>query len=200
MDGLLALYIYLLTGLARLSRPLSVIGFGEYREWHPGEKLKILLVGYNGARNTGADVRVAALARQLKEIFDPDKIEITVMALDTENLSGYFDPDVNLYKFTTVFPLSPYIDYLSFFFHKKWRYPKKDIISLMVKMSDDSLGSSEKHAIHKKVTTDDRKRLLRGAGKCRDILARMGIPKEETFPGNHTTSMSGCTLYPYPSG
>lgn len=71
MDGLLALYIYLLTGLARLSRPLSVIGFGEYREWHPGEKLKILLVGYNGARNTGADVRVAALARQLKEIFDP---------------------------------------------------------------------------------------------------------------------------------
>lgn len=96
--------------------------------------------------------------------------------------------------------LSPYIDYLSFFFHKKWRYPKKDIISLMVKMSDDSLGSSEKHAIHKKVTTDDRKRLLRGAGKCRDILARMGIPKEETFPGDHTTSMSGCTLYPYPSG
>lgn len=108
MDGLLALYIYLLTGLARLSRPLSVIGFGEYREWHPGEKLKILLVGYNGARNTGADVRVAALARQLKEIFDPDRIEITVMALDTENLSGYFDPDVNLYKFTTVFPLSLY--------------------------------------------------------------------------------------------
>ena len=51
MDGLLALYIYLLTGLAKFSRPLSVIGFGEYREWHPGEKLKILLVGYNGARN-----------------------------------------------------------------------------------------------------------------------------------------------------
>lgn len=108
MDGLLALYIYLLTGLARFARPLSVIGFGEYREWHPGEKLKVLLVGYNGARNTGADVRVVALARQLKEIFDPDRIEITVMALDTENLSGYFDPDVNLYKFTTVFPLSLY--------------------------------------------------------------------------------------------
>ena len=51
MDGLLALYIYLLTGLAKFSHPLSVIGFGEYREWHPGEKLKILLVGYNGARN-----------------------------------------------------------------------------------------------------------------------------------------------------
>ena len=51
MDGLLALYIYLLTGLAKFSRPLSVIGFGEYREWHSGEKLKILLVGYNGARN-----------------------------------------------------------------------------------------------------------------------------------------------------
>ena len=108
MDGLLALIIYLLTGLAGFARPLSVIGFGEYREWHPGEKLKILLVGYNGARNTGADVRVVAITRQLKELFDPDRIEITVMALDRENLRGYFDPDVKLYKFTTAFPLSLY--------------------------------------------------------------------------------------------
>ena len=67
MDGLLALYIYLLTGLARFARPLSVIGFGEYREWHPGEKLKVLLAGYNRTGNTGADVRVVSLAMKVAE-------------------------------------------------------------------------------------------------------------------------------------
>ena len=40
----------------------SVSKLPKYETWSPGEKLKILLVGYNGMRNTGADVRV--------EIFD----------------------------------------------------------------------------------------------------------------------------------
>ena len=108
MDMLLAVLIHMLVALARFTKLLSRVGIGQYDEWKPGCKLKILLVGYNGARNTGADVRVAAIARQLKQIFDSDKIEITVMALDTENLKGYFDPDVNLYKFTTAFPLPLY--------------------------------------------------------------------------------------------
>lgn len=104
MDRLLGLLVRILVWLAGYSKRLARIGIGQYDEWHPGRKLKILLVGYNGARNTGADARVAAIARQLKDIFNPDQIEITVMALDTDNLQGYFDPDVKLYKFTTLFP------------------------------------------------------------------------------------------------
>ena len=79
--------------------------------------------------------------------------------------------------------LSPYIDYLSFFFDKKWRYPKENIVSLMIKMADDSQGSSEPGTIHKKLTQADKERLKRGVRQCREILARMGIPKEETFLG-----------------
>lgn len=79
--------------------------------------------------------------------------------------------------------LSPYLDYLSFFFDKRWRYPKSDIVSLMIKMADDSEGSSELRAIHKGITEADRIRLKRGVRQCRQILRRMGIPKEETFLG-----------------
>ncbi len=79
--------------------------------------------------------------------------------------------------------LSPYIDYLSFFFDKNWRYPKEDVVSLMVKMSDDSNGSAGPGSIRKDLTLADSKRLDRGVKQCREILSRMGISKEETFLG-----------------
>lgn len=108
MDRVLEAVIYVIAFFAKFTRILAKAGIGHYGEWQPGRKLKILLVGYNGARNTGADARVAAIARQLKTIFNPEKIEITVMALDTENLKGCFDPDVKLFKFTTMFPAALY--------------------------------------------------------------------------------------------
>lgn len=108
MDKLLRLLIYALVYLAKYTARLSRIGIGNYEEWSPGKKLKVLLVGYNGARNTGADVRTASIARQLKQIYGPDQIEITVMALDPEGLRPYFDEDVNLYGFTTAFLLPLY--------------------------------------------------------------------------------------------
>ena len=79
--------------------------------------------------------------------------------------------------------LSPYLDYLSFFFDRKWRFPKKDMVSLMVKMADDSAGLSEKRGIHKKLTSGDRERLERGLQDCREILSDMGISEEDTFLG-----------------
>ena len=50
-------------GFSRFSKILARLGIGSYEEWEPGKKLKILLVGYNGARNTGSDVRVAAIVQ-----------------------------------------------------------------------------------------------------------------------------------------
>ncbi len=108
MDRLLRLVIYFLVNLAKYTKKLSQLGIGHYEEWKQGEKLKVLLVGYNGARNTGADVRTSAIAKQLKEIYGYENIELTVMALDTEGLRSYFDADVNLYGFTTAYLLPLY--------------------------------------------------------------------------------------------
>ena len=87
-------------------KPLSRIGLCRFEEYTPGKPLKILLVGYNGARNTGADARVVALTQQLEQTLGADKAELTVMTLDTENVNGYFTKAVNILHFSTVFIFS----------------------------------------------------------------------------------------------
>lgn len=85
--------------IVRLMVWISVISYDRYR---PGEKLKLLLVGYNGARNTGADARVVALVQQLSEEFG-NQIEITVMTLNSDNIKGYFPENVRILPFPTFF-------------------------------------------------------------------------------------------------
>ncbi|MBO6089866.1 MAG: GMC family oxidoreductase N-terminal domain-containing protein, partial [Lachnospiraceae bacterium] len=41
------------------------------------------------------------------------------------------------------FILSPYIDYLSFFFDKKWRVPASDLACIMIKLADEENGYLE---------------------------------------------------------
>ena len=40
---------------------------GGGQAWKPGEKLKLLFAGYNGTRNTGSDVRVEEMLRQIRQ-------------------------------------------------------------------------------------------------------------------------------------
>lgn len=108
MDRILTLLIKAIVFLAGFSKKLARMGIGSYEEWAPGKKLKLLLVGYNGARNTGADARVVAIVRQIKRVFGADKVDITVMTLNAKTLDGYFDEDVRLLEFSTVFPLDLY--------------------------------------------------------------------------------------------
>jgi polysaccharide pyruvyl transferase WcaK-like protein len=87
-------------------KPLSRLGVCRFASYKKGQPLKILLVGYNGARNTGADARVVALTQQLEQALGAGKSELTVMTLDTDNVSGYFTPAVRLWHFTTFFLFS----------------------------------------------------------------------------------------------
>lgn len=89
--------------LSALAKPLARIGLCRYSEWRPGNPLRIVLVGYNGARNTGADARVVALTRQLEEALGTDDVELTVMTLSKERVDGYFSKAVKLYRFSTLF-------------------------------------------------------------------------------------------------
>lgn len=89
--------------LSRWAWLLSRCGIVRYERWQPGQRMKVLLVGYNGARNTGADARVVALVGQLIEEFGDDKIEITVMTLNPEYVKDYFPENVRLFHFPTFF-------------------------------------------------------------------------------------------------
>ena len=65
-----------------------MLGRGE--RWTPGKKLKLLLVGYNGTRNTGSDVRPEETLRQLRHILGPDNVEFSVMTQNFNLTDGYF--------------------------------------------------------------------------------------------------------------
>src|ERR1700726_350816 len=64
---------------------------GKREPWQPGEKLKLLFAGYNGTRNTGSDVRVEEMLRQIRRILGPENVDLTMMTFDFDRSRGYFD-------------------------------------------------------------------------------------------------------------
>ena len=103
MDRLLSYIVRVVVWLSGFTKCLSRLGLCHYEEHTKGQPLKILLVGYNGARNTGADARVVALTQQLEQTLGTEEAVLTVMTLDTESVGGYFSKSVRLLHFTTVF-------------------------------------------------------------------------------------------------
>ncbi len=77
--------------------------YRNIRDLEKEPKLHILLVGYNGARNTGADVRVAEIVKQLQERLGKEKAQISVMTLDEENIRCYFDSVIQLVPISSIF-------------------------------------------------------------------------------------------------
>ncbi|HWX38746.1 MAG TPA: polysaccharide pyruvyl transferase family protein [Candidatus Sulfotelmatobacter sp.] len=76
------------SSLIELSGALWKLGAG--RPWQPGEKLKLLYAGYNGARNTGSDVRVEEMLRQARRVLGAENLELSVMSQDFNASRGYF--------------------------------------------------------------------------------------------------------------
>jgi len=64
---------------------------GKREPWQPGEKLKLLFAGYNGTRNTGSDVRVEEMLRQIRRILGPENVDLSMMTFNFDRSRGYFD-------------------------------------------------------------------------------------------------------------
>jgi polysaccharide pyruvyl transferase WcaK-like protein len=64
---------------------------GKREPWQPGEKLKLLFAGYNGTRNTGSDVRVEEMLRQIRRILGPENVDLSMMTFNFDRSRGYFE-------------------------------------------------------------------------------------------------------------
>lgn len=53
--------------------------------------LRLLFAGYNGARNTGSDVRTREAIRQILHVLGPGNVRATVLTQDPRLTRGYFD-------------------------------------------------------------------------------------------------------------
>jgi polysaccharide pyruvyl transferase WcaK-like protein len=86
MDFILEAWV---SGLIERSKASWMLGKGK--PWQPGEKLKLLFAGYNGARNMGSDVRVEEMLRQLRHILGADQVDFSVMSQNFKFTDGYFE-------------------------------------------------------------------------------------------------------------
>lgn len=84
-DLLLQMWVSLLIDRERLAHV-----FGAGTPWKPGEPLRLLFAGYNGARNTGSDVRVEEMLRQIRHILGEGRVKCTVLTQDFALTKGYF--------------------------------------------------------------------------------------------------------------
>jgi polysaccharide pyruvyl transferase WcaK-like protein len=98
MDFVLEAWV---SGLIELSKVEWMMGAG--RPWKPGEKLKLLFAGYNGTRNTGSDLRVEEILRQVRRILGEENIQLSVMTQNFEHSRGYFG-DARQVHLPDVFP------------------------------------------------------------------------------------------------
>jgi len=89
------------SGLIELNKFEWMLGAGQ--PWKPGEKLKLLFAGYNGTRNTGSDVRVEEILRQVRRILGADNLALSMMTFDFNLTRGYFGDARQVYL-PNVFP------------------------------------------------------------------------------------------------
>ena len=89
------------SGLIELAKLRWMLGAGK--PWKPGEKLKLLFAGYNGTRNTGSDVRVEEMLRQVRHILGDANAELSVMTQNFDFSRGYFAGATQV-KLPNIFP------------------------------------------------------------------------------------------------
>lgn len=92
------------------------------------------------------------------------------------------------------FILSPYFDYLSFFFHKDWMLPARNILGVMIKLADVPVGSITEKSIQKRLTEEDKQRLNDGVDICTEMLTRLGAKKDCIFLGTVNAGHPGGML------
>jgi choline dehydrogenase-like flavoprotein len=90
--------------------------------------------------------------------------------------------------------ISPYFDFLSFFFHRDWNCPPTDIFSLMIKLADSNSGSISNKRIRKSLTDEDKDNLKEGVGLCTEIFRRLGIRRDDLFLGTSNAGHPGGML------
>ncbi|MBX2800141.1 MAG: polysaccharide pyruvyl transferase family protein [Myxococcales bacterium] len=77
-----------MAGLIELAATRYALDPGS--QYRPGRPLRLLFAGYSGTRNTGADVRVEEMIRQVRHLLTDEHCELFVTTIDPARSQGYF--------------------------------------------------------------------------------------------------------------
>jgi choline dehydrogenase-like flavoprotein len=92
------------------------------------------------------------------------------------------------------FIVSPYFDYLSFFFNPAWRHAARNTLPLMIKLADCEAGTVEGGRVSKRLTAEDQAGLREGVRLCTRILGRLGVREDAVFLGTLNAGHPGGML------
>jgi choline dehydrogenase-like flavoprotein len=92
------------------------------------------------------------------------------------------------------FIISPYFDYLSFFFNRAWKFPLDDTLGLMVKIADEGTGGFRGSRVEKTLTGKDHERLKAGVEVCAGIFERLGVDRRNLILGTLNAGHPGGML------
>jgi choline dehydrogenase-like flavoprotein len=90
--------------------------------------------------------------------------------------------------------LSPYFDFLSFFFNGDWKYPARDILGIMIKLAESDEGSVTRQGVQKTLTDADKERLAAAQKVVTEIFCRLGAKEEDLFLGTVNAGHPGGSL------
>lgn len=90
--------------------------------------------------------------------------------------------------------LSPYFDYLSYYFNREWPAGPGDILSLMVKLADARSGTVRARSVEKELLPQDTEALRSAVELCVEVLRRLGVDKSKIFFGTLNAGHPGGTL------
>jgi len=90
--------------------------------------------------------------------------------------------------------VSPYFDYLSFFFDRRWRHPSGNIYSIMIKLADTNQGAVRGRRIVKTLTDKDREKLDEAVELCAGLLGGLGVRRRDIFLGRINAGHPGGTM------
>lgn len=108
---------------------------------------------------------------------------VLCVAADSPDASQEKEVEMPFFVQQEHFMLSPYFDYLSFFFNKDWRKPARNILSLMIKLADVNQGNISAKKVDKTLTDEDKKHLQHGVDLCTEIFKKLGVKKQDLFLG-----------------
>ncbi len=92
--------------------------------------------------------------------------------------------------------ISPYFDYLSYLFDRRWRRPAGQVLALMIKLADSEKGSVPSRGVRleKDLTAEDLRRLAEAEALCRRLLVRLGADPASIFLGTLNAGHPGGML------
>lgn len=95
------------------------------------------------------------------------------------------------------FIVSPYFDYVSWLFDRRWRRPADGMLGLMIKLADTERGSvspTGRGRIDKALTDADRRKLADAVELCTGIFEKLGVDRRTLFLGTLNAGHPGGTL------